>query len=104
MKIDWPLTTWPGEIPQEGAGRLVNAMPEKMGDGVKYVRSPGVQRYYTSSEVGFRGMAFVANQLFVSYKDHLYTTASPGSAQLTKVPDSSRPRWPEPGRRILPPT
>ena len=88
MKIDWPTTTWPGEIPQEGAGRLINAMPEKMGDGIKYVRSPGVQRYYTSPETGFRGMGFIANQLFVAYKNRLYYTTSLSSAQLTLVPDN----------------
>lgn len=89
MQINWPSTTWPGDIPQEGMGRLINAMAEKMGDEIKWIRSPGVQRYYTSPESGFRGMGFVGNQLFVSYKDHLYVTTLSNSSPLTKVPDAS---------------
>jgi hypothetical protein len=47
--IQFPLSSSPGPNPQEGAGRLVNAMVEKLGDGARnattWTRVPGMQQF-----------------------------------------------------------
>ena len=92
MQIEFATSSYPGQIPQEGAGRCINAMVEKMGDGVKWVRSPGVRRYFATppadNVTGFRGMGFMNNTLWVAYKDALYQSTTASGGLLTKVPDA----------------
>jgi hypothetical protein len=93
MQIDFATSSFPGAIPQEGAGRLVNAMIEPMGDAQKFVRSPGVRRLYTTppadGATGFRGMAFLNNTLWSAYVNKLYQSTSSAGGLLTRVPDAS---------------
>ena len=92
MQMEFSTSSYPGQIPQEGAGRLINAVVEKMGDGVKWVRSPGVQRFFTTPPVdevaGFRGAAFLNNRLWVAYTNALYQTNTQQLGLLTVVPDT----------------
>lgn len=63
--IGLPLTSAPGIRPQEGAGRLVNAYVEKLGDGAQgdgYVRRrvPGLTEFARAGHDGCRGFIFVS--------------------------------------------
>jgi hypothetical protein len=42
-EVPWPLSTSPGQRPQEGAGRLINVFAEPRGEGLNAVwhRVPG---------------------------------------------------------------
>lgn len=90
--IEFSVSSYPGAIPQEGAGRLINAMAEKIGDDIKYIRSPGVRRYFATppadNAAGFRGMNYLANTLWVGYTDKLYQSTTQTGGLLTRVPDS----------------
>lgn len=91
MQIEFSTGSYPGQIPQEGAGRLINAIAEKMGDDLKYVRSPGVIRWATpppaDNVTNFRGGAYLGNTLWVAYQNSLYQSTAPAGGILTKVPD-----------------
>jgi hypothetical protein len=93
MQIDFPTSSYPGTIPQEGAGRLINAIPEKLGDGLKYIRSPGVIRWGTTppadNVTNFRGAAFMNNTLWVAYAEQLYYTTAAAGNIFTKVPSGA---------------
>ena len=92
MRIQLPVSSSPGTRPQEGAGRLINAMAEPIGEGratpFKIIRSPGVTAFSNPGTLttlqGFRGMAFLAGTVYAAYKDTLvrFTESSPTMTRI----------------------
>src|SRR5262245_4265063 len=84
VAIPLPYGSAPGFRAQEGAGRLVNAYAEPLGEGrqdAKRVRVPGMTSFFTAGQVGFRGMFLESNSnvLYVAFKDELYKGAGGGA-------------------------
>lgn len=54
-EVPWPLSTSPGQRPQEGAGRLINVFAEPRGEnlGPVYHRVPGATVFARAPSVGF---------------------------------------------------
>lgn len=54
VDIPWPLSTSPGEKPQEGAGRLINVFAEPRGEnlGAVWHRAPGAKVFARTPSVG----------------------------------------------------
>jgi hypothetical protein len=87
--IQWPLSSSPGPNPQEGAGRLVNAMVEKLGDGARnattWTRVPGLQRFTKPeapmAHIHTRGMiAATSSQLLTVQNERVYLVDDDGDA------------------------
>ena len=80
MKIEFPLTTAPGERPQEAAGRLINCYAEPRGKGFVIHRCPGSSVFGGSSPPTFdgkyRGGAVVGSLLYPIFGGKLYTVTS----------------------------
>jgi len=84
VAITFPSTSYPGDQPQRSRGRLVNAMVEKGGDIIRWIRSPGVIPFATSPETVFRGMAVAQDGvLYAAFKDILKKGSSAGGALVT---------------------
>lgn len=81
-RINFPLSTSPGEKFVEGAGRLVNCFAEPRGQGVnpQYVikRSPGASTFATTTETGFRGGIVVGSLFYAAFEDTVVTITSSG--------------------------
>jgi hypothetical protein len=72
MKIDFPISSNPGTVTHEADGRLINAMVEKAGDNIKWIRQPGVTEWATSGDENFRGMAISRdNIVYAAYTETL---------------------------------
>lgn len=71
VAIPFPLSTAPGERPQEGGGRLVNAMAEELGPGARaktvLKRAPGLRSFANSTgPVRCRGFLEIGDTLLVA--------------------------------------
>jgi hypothetical protein len=69
LATPFPLSSFPGANPQEGAGRLINCYAEPLGEGGKgaiapnvWRRSPGLSLFARGSASGYRG-GMIANNL-----------------------------------------
>jgi hypothetical protein len=116
VDIPFPLSTSPGQKPQEGMGRLINAYAEARGEGnTVWHRAPGLrilgsdtmaddwvawsfpfEEWFVVSEAAadsvaglFRGGAVVASSLYAGFGTSVYTVDSSGafSAALTGTLD-----------------
>lgn len=88
--IPWPLTTIPGQNPQESGGRLINCRAEPGGDPQQqtspsrtlYVRQPGLSLQATTTEVvAYRG-GLIVNNLSYEVWANAYTVTSAGIVSL----------------------
>jgi hypothetical protein len=78
--IPFPLSSAPGRVPQEGAGRLLNCFAEPLGDGrVVWARCPGLTRFATSTQTSFCGGLLVAGTLYTAWNGHVATYNSAGA-------------------------
>jgi hypothetical protein len=97
MKIEFNTSSCPGFVPQEGDGRLINAMVEKVGDQLKWIRQPGVTLWATSADVNFRGMAISRdNILYAAYTEKLNridTSAGGAMAAVGVLSGSNKARF-----------
>jgi hypothetical protein len=63
--INWPLSSFPGNTAQEGAGRLINVSAEPIGPGgaspASYHRQPGLSQHASTTQSGYRGGLIVNN-------------------------------------------
>jgi len=87
VAITFPVGTYPGATPQEGAGRLINCRAEKIGTGgqagaVRH-RVPGLKPWGTSSLEIFRGSLLNGSTLYAAFDGKVvkFTTAG-GDATL----------------------
>lgn len=83
--IPWPLSTSPGQKPQEGAGRLINCYAEPRGEGLGPVwhRAPGAISFGTGgveTSGVYRGGIVVGSTLYAVFGTTLYTIDSAGQA------------------------
>jgi hypothetical protein len=109
VDIPFPRSTSPGQRPQEGMGRLINAYAEARGDNVVWHRAPGLrvlgdaadewvawsfpfEEWFVASEAAsasvdgmFRGGVVVGSVLYAAFGERVYTVDSSGgfSAALT---------------------
>lgn len=88
MNIPFPLSSSPGRSPQESAGRLLNAYAEPLGQDINtqkglrppvavWRRVPGLTRFATTSNTGYRGGIQVASTFFAAFEGFIkkYTSA-----------------------------
>jgi hypothetical protein len=71
-QIKWPLSSAPGGMPQESAGRLIGCYAEPLQaesgpSQVVWRKSPGLTTFSTTGETGFRGGAMVNNNLYCAF-------------------------------------
>jgi hypothetical protein len=87
MKIEFSTSSNPGTVPQEADGRLINALVEKNGETLKWIRQPGITEWATSVNATFRGMAYStkAQILYVAYADILNKVTSVAGGAMATV-------------------
>ena len=75
--ITWPLGSFPGNTPQESAGRVLNCCSEPLGPGgpspAAYHRQPGLSQFAATTHSGYRGGLIVNN---LSYETWLNTAST----------------------------
>jgi len=71
VAIRWPLSTSPGERPQESAGRIVNAYAEPRGEdlGPIWRRAPGLLPFLETEETVFRGAIVMPGVIYAGFTD-----------------------------------
>jgi Phage stabilisation protein len=84
MQVPFPLSSAPGNRPQEAAGRILNAYAEPLGQGARsqavYRRVPGLVEFANSSEETFRGSVQVASTLYLVFDNAVVSTNESGGA------------------------
>jgi hypothetical protein len=89
VPIPLPYGSAPGLGVQEAAGRLLNCFAEPLGEGrpdAKRIRAPGLTRFFTSSQTGFRGMFLVNNNIYCAFKNEIYKNLGiPGTTPVALV-------------------
>jgi hypothetical protein len=97
VSIPFPLSSAPGRVPQEGAGRLLNCFAEPLGDGrVVWARCPGLTRFATSTQESFCGGLLVAGTLYTAWNGHVATFNSTGTETVltgTLLTTTSKGFW-----------
>lgn len=93
--IAFPTSSRPGLSAAEGAGRLINAFVEKLGDGargpVSIRRVTGLRRFVDVGRSGPRGFLPVGGVLLAAYRDRLVRLTSDGTViDLGALPGSKR--------------
>lgn len=80
--IPWPLSSSPGQRPQESAGRLINAYVEARGNkaGLLWRRAPGIKPWGTTTYSGPRGFVLVGSTLYGAMSGKLVRWSSSGGA------------------------
>lgn len=82
VAIPWPLSSAPGVRAQEGAGRLINAFAEPLGDTARsqavYRRAPGLSLFATTADTTFRGAILVNTTLYVALAGSVVSITSGG--------------------------
>lgn len=88
FRIPWPLSTSPGNRPQESAGQLINCYAEPLGKGARseavWRRVPGNTQFATSSQENFRGAVQVDSTLFEIFEGQVMSSTSAGGAMTTE--------------------
>ena len=80
VAIPWPLSSAPGRVPQESAGRLLNCFAEPLGNGsVVWARCPGQTRFATSTQETFCGGLLVTGTLYTAWDGKVATFDSTGA-------------------------
>ena len=87
VDVPWPISSSPGNHPQEGAGRLINVFGERRGDlqAIVWRRAPGAVVFARAGSVGTA--AGSASALGISSVIEAQGIAS-GSATASAVSDS----------------
>lgn len=84
--INLPITTAPGEHPQESGGRLFNcfaeALAETSGAKFKLVRGPGLSAFGTTAQSGPRGMQLVGANLYGAWENKVVRFTNNGAANV----------------------
>lgn len=75
VDIAFPVSSRPGASAQEGAGRLINAYAEKLGDGgrapVSIRRAPGLSAYAQTGLRNLRGARMSGGRLLATFSNRL---------------------------------
>lgn len=83
VAIPFPLSSFPGQNPQESEGRLINAYVEQLGDDrqkkFKTIRSAGLSQHAVTTESGYRGGLTVKNLAYECWSDDASTVDASGN-------------------------
>ncbi len=108
VAIPFPVSSFPGERPQEGAGRLINCRAEPLGDGglstaVRH-RVPGLRGFGTSTEATYRGGLLVSSTLYTAFEDTVvkYTSAGGAAVAVDTLDGTDRVHWARNNKRPTP--
>lgn len=86
--IPFPVTSSPGKVPHESAGRLINVYYEPLPPGARaagvWRRAPGLRAWGTTPVTGFRGAVLVGSTLYAAFSGHIYSF-TPGGGPGTHV-------------------
>lgn len=90
VEIPWPLSSQPGLMPQEGAGRLVNCYAEPLGKtgpaAAVWRRSAGLTAFATTGFTGPRGLILSNGLIWAAVLNKVVTITSGGV--VTAVPNN----------------
>jgi len=104
IDIPWPLSSFPGAMPQESAGRLINCYAEPLGQTqagtggratkepqVVWRGCPGFTPFALTGQTGYRGGLIVNNLSYECYKDNASTVDAAGAiASLGNFPGTKK--------------
>lgn len=84
--IPFPLSSFPGQNPQEGAGRLINCHAEPLGEPSKpsapaqqkWVGSAGLSEFARTAENNYRGGLIVKNLAYEVFQSNVVTVDAAG--------------------------
>jgi len=99
VAITFPVSSFPGERPAEGAGRLINCRAEPIGEGGRATavrhRVPGLRVFGTSSEATFRGALLVGAQLYAAFNGKVvkYTASGGAATAVDDLDGADRVFW-----------
>jgi len=93
VPIPFPLSSSPGATTQESAGRLINCYAEPLGKDIEaskklapppvvWRKSPGLTRFGTSAQTGFRGQILVGSTLYAGWSGKVSRFDSTGAETL----------------------
>jgi hypothetical protein len=105
VAITFPVSTFPGERPSEGAGRLINCRAEPIGEGGRAAavrhRVPGLASFGTSSETTFRGSLLNGSALYTAFSGTVvkFTSAGGAAAAVDDLDGSDRVRFAKNNKR-----
>lgn len=86
LAIPFPLSSSPGQVPQEGAGRLINCYAEAKGDKKPvWHRVPGLKNYGTTTRTGIRGMIEINGLIYSAWNGHLESHATATGGASTSI-------------------
>jgi len=109
VPIPFPLSSFPGQNPQEGSGRLINAYAEPLGEASKptgpaaqkWVGSAGLSQHAITNQAGYRGGLIVNNLSFEVFNNNVSTVdvagtvvslgAFPGTKKVSIARDQAAP-------------
>lgn len=84
--ISFPVSSRPGLSEAEGAGRLINAFVEQLGDGARAPasrrRAPGLLQFTDTGCYRPRGLRLVGSNVLAAYHDKLVEVGSDGTVNL----------------------
>lgn len=83
VAIPFPVTSAPGKTRHESAGRLINAYQEQLIGGARaknsWKRAPGLRRFATTAQTGYRGSILVASTLYSAFSGNVTRFDSSGT-------------------------
>lgn len=90
VQIPFPLSSFPGANPQEGAGRLINCYAEPLGEPSKpsapapvvWRGSSGLSQHALTGQTGYRGGLLVNNLSYEVFKDTALTVDAAGAVNV----------------------
>jgi hypothetical protein len=89
-QIPFPLSSFPGANPQEGAGRLINCYAEPLGEPAKpsapapqvWRGTAGLSQLAITAQTGYRGGLLVKNLSYETFSGEAVTTDSAGNVSV----------------------
>jgi hypothetical protein len=89
-EIPFPLSSFPGANPQEGAGRLINCYAEPLGEPAKrsapalqvWRGSAGLSQHAATGQTGYRGGLIVNNLSYEVYATNVMTVDTAGTVNV----------------------
>jgi hypothetical protein len=90
-----PTGSYPGRSRLEGAGRLINAYAEPLGEGAEGAgairRSAGLVNFATNAVTGYRGAMLAGNVLYAAHEGELIKVSSTGVVTALSDLDGTLP-------------
>lgn len=95
--IPFPLSTFPGATAAESAGRLINCEAEPLGQGARapavWKRMPGLTRFCTTTQTGFRGALLVGSTLYCGFSGKATSYTSAGAETVIGNLSGTKQLW-----------